>query len=218
MGFWLSRAVWGWDGTCSETGGGVARDERRWGALDRRDRGPTPACRRWRTRGGALTRKCADRTEIPVRVVPWRPRPGAVPADHPRRAVRGPGRCVGVRPVRPRAHVRQDACHWFSRGDEGDQAQLSTALWAEQREGGEQPCEQDRPVVAGGARARCGRGGRRHLRGRIGRGRVTPVGGDRGAQRRVGRQHPAVAVAMAARRWPICSQAGRRAGRAVPRG
>jgi hypothetical protein len=54
--------------------------------------------------------------------------------------------------------VRQDACHWFSPGDEGDQVQLRAALWAQQREGREQPCEQDGPVVPGGARARCGRG------------------------------------------------------------
>ncbi len=64
----------------------------------------------------------------------------------------------------------------------------SAALWAQQREGGEQPCEQDRPVVTGGARARCGRGGTRHVRWRVGRGPVAPVGGDRSAQRRMGRQ------------------------------
>jgi hypothetical protein len=29
------------------------------------------------------------------------------------------------------AEVRQDALNWFSRGDEGDQAQFGSALWAQ---------------------------------------------------------------------------------------
>lgn len=40
-----------------------------------------------------------------------------------------------------------DSLNWFRIGDEGNQAQLGAALWAQQGEGDEQPREQDRPLV-----------------------------------------------------------------------
>ena len=51
--------------------------------------------------------------------------------------------------------MRQDALHRLRGGDEGDEAQLGTAMRAEQRVGPEQPRERDDPVAAGGARAPC---------------------------------------------------------------